>query len=141
MSKNTIYPCNELKDLQSITQQIIHSHPKNIILLKGDLGAGKTTFIKEFCECKKVIDKVTSPSFSIVNEYLTETNTKIYHFDFYRLEDENEAWDIGIEEYFESGNICLIEWPEKIPSLLPKDHSIIEIKKTGENRRAYCVTI
>ena len=105
-----------------------------IFLFYGDMGAGKTTLIKSLCEILDVTEPVTSPTFSIVNEYRGSPD-KIYHFDFYRLKNETEALDMGYEEYFYSGAYCFIEWPEKIPSFLP-EHSIrITIKVTGENSR------
>ncbi len=90
----------------------------NIWLLEGEMGAGKTTFVKEIVKELGTTATVTSPTFSIVNEYEL-SNQYIYHFDFYRLKNEAEAYDIGVNEYFESGNLCLVEWPDKIPSLIP----------------------
>lgn len=133
--------CNNLTELSIIAKKIGNLKLKNIILLKGDMGAGKTTFIKELCRQYGVPDKVTSPSFSIVNEYQTESFNKVYHFDFYRIEDEEEAWDLGTLEYFESGNICLIEWPERIPSLIPDNHTKIEIIKGQQEQRTYIITL
>ncbi|GAA5021545.1 hypothetical protein GCM10011506_02620 [Marivirga lumbricoides] len=90
-----------------------------IWLFEAEMGAGKTTFIKRLCEYLEVEDHISSPTFALVNEYNSPRTGNIYHFDFYRIEDELEAFDIGAEEYFYSGNLCLIEWPEMIPSLLP----------------------
>ncbi|MGB3468522.1 MAG: tRNA (adenosine(37)-N6)-threonylcarbamoyltransferase complex ATPase subunit type 1 TsaE [Cyclobacteriaceae bacterium] len=99
-------------------------HYKDITvwLFRGEMGAGKTTLIKQVCTDLDVIDIVNSPTFSIVNEYLTENDESIYHFDFYRIENEHEAVDIGTEEYFYSGQLCLVEWAEKIPSLIPPEY-------------------
>ncbi len=104
------------------------------IAFRGDLGAGKTTLIKNMCNLLGVIDNVSSPTFSIVNEYESGEELKVFHFDFYRLESEEEAFDLGIEDYFYSGNLCLIEWPSKIESLLPEKRLEIHISIAGEGR-------
>ena len=102
-----------------------------IIAFRGDLGAGKTALIKNMCNLLGVIDNVSSPTFSIVNEYESGEELKVFHFDFYRLESEEEAFDLGIEDYFYSGNLCLIEWPSKIESLLPEKRLEIHISIAG----------
>ena len=99
-----------------------------IILFEGPMGAGKTTLIKEFCRQMGVQENVSSPTFALVNEYETETGKLIYHFDFYRISDEREALNIGALEYFDSGNICLIEWPSLIPSLLPEHYLLVTLQ-------------
>jgi tRNA threonylcarbamoyladenosine biosynthesis protein TsaE len=101
----------------------------------GEMGAGKTTLIKEVCRQLKVTDNVTSPSFALVNEYRTISLESIYHFDFYRINDIHEAFDLGYEEYFYSGNLCLIEWPEKISELLPPQMGYVWLTKTGNDSR------
>lgn len=106
-----------------------------VFLFYGDMGAGKTTLIKSICACLGATDHVTSPTFSIVNEYNSASRQKIYHFDFYRIKSQTEALDMGYEEYFYSGNYCFIEWPEKIDGLLPENYIRVEIKVTGENSR------
>lgn len=106
-----------------------------IFLFYGDMGAGKTTLIKALCENLGTVETVTSPTFSIVNEYEGITE-RIYHFDFYRLKNETEALDMGYEEYFYSGAYCFIEWPEKIPNLLPDHYISIKIMVKGDNLRA-----
>ncbi|TLX73875.1 tRNA (adenosine(37)-N6)-threonylcarbamoyltransferase complex ATPase subunit type 1 TsaE [Labilibacter sediminis] len=93
----------------------------------GAMGAGKTTFIQALCEELKVVDVVNSPSFAIVNEYDTDAGDQVYHFDFYRLKEEEEAFDLGYEDYFFSGNYCFVEWPEKISSLLPQKRYDVKI--------------
>ena len=98
------------------------------------MGAGKTTFIKAFCKELGTADTVTSPTFSLVNEYEIE-NAVIYHFDFYRINKIEEAIDIGFDEYLYSGNICLIEWPENIEALLPEDTLHITIEIVDEKSR------
>lgn len=87
----------------------------------GGMGVGKTRLIQGICKQLEVKDEVTSPTFSLINSYLTTNGDNVYHFDFYRLEKEHEAFDIGVEEYFFSGDICLIEWPEKVEFILPDD--------------------
>ena len=103
--------------------------------LHGPMGAGKTTLVKAVVAELGVHETVASPTFSIVNEYRDKNNKPIYHFDFYRLKNETEAFDIGADEYFDSGNLCLIEWPEKIPSLLPADHFEIRLEIIDEDTR------
>ena len=106
----------------------------NIICFYGEMGVGKTTFIKEICKKLGVEDTVSSPTFSIINEYLTENNESVYHFDFYRIEKEEEAFDIGYEEYFYQGNLCLIEWPEKISLIIPENIIKVQITRSDEQR-------
>lgn len=93
----------------------------NIIAFEAPMGAGKTTFIKALCSYLGVKDVVNSPTFTIVNEYKSAKGFPIYHFDFYRINKLSEAMDIGVQEYFASDGLCLIEWPEKIADLLPDD--------------------
>ena len=106
----------------------------NIICFHGEMGVGKTTFIKEICKKLGVEDVVSSPTFSIINEYLTENDESVYHFDFYRIEKEEEVFDIGYEEYFYQGNLCLIEWPEKISSIIPENIIKVQITRSDEQR-------
>ena len=105
-----------------------------IIAFRGDLGAGKTTLIKNMCNFLRVKDSVSSPTFSIVNEYESVDRQRVYHFDFYRLESEEEAFDMGIEDYFYGENLCLIEWPSKIESLLPEKRLEVHISIAKEGR-------
>lgn len=107
---------------------------RKVVLFYGHMGAGKTTFINLFCKSLQVVDDTSSPTFSIVNEYHTEADEVVYHFDFYRLKSEMEAYDLGYEDYLYSGNVCLIEWPEKIPSLLPEDAIEFHINGMGDKR-------
>lgn len=119
---------SSLTELPAAAQQIIQFAGKQrIFLFYGDMGAGKTTFIKSLCEVLGVKESVTSPTFSIVNEYRGADAT-VYHFDFYRLKSQTEAFDMGYEEYFYSGAYCFIEWPEKIDDLLPDSYLKVSIK-------------
>jgi tRNA threonylcarbamoyladenosine biosynthesis protein TsaE len=99
------------------------------------MGAGKTTLIKVICEELGVIDETSSPTFSIVNEYLTEDDESIYHFDFYRLNKLEEAYDIGFEEYIYSDNYCLMEWAELVTSLLPEEYVSVKIDENEKGTR------
>jgi tRNA threonylcarbamoyladenosine biosynthesis protein TsaE len=101
----------------------------------GEMGAGKTTMIKEICKNLNVNDITSSPSFSLINEYQTNRGLKIFHFDFYRIRKKEEIFDLGYEEYFYSGNLCLIEWPEKVESLLPLPYYRIEISTGRKEKR------
>lgn len=125
-----------ITDLEEIARKIIGlAGDKTIWIFEGEMGAGKTTLIKAVCKELGVRSAVHSPTFSIVNEYITLEGDTIYHFDFYRLKRESEALDFGIEEYFDSGNICLLEWAEKIESLLPENCYTIRITVIDENSR------
>ena len=105
----------------------------HVWLFQGDMGAGKTTLIKSICKVLGVEETVTSPTFAIVNEYLSSRKEVLYHFDFYRINDETEALDIGIEEYFDSGCYCFVEWPNLISSLWPMGYLLVnlEVKEDG----------
>ena len=121
--------------LQTAATEIISfAGDTRIFLFYGEMGAGKTTLIKALCEFLGTTENVTSPTFSIVNEYIGGSR-KIYHFDFYRLKNQSEALDMGYEEYFYSDAYCFIEWPERIPDLLPQHYVNINIKVTGETSR------
>ena len=102
----------------------------------GDMGAGKTTFISEVCRLLGADDDSGSPTFSVVNEYLDKSGKPIYHFDFYRLEYPEEALDIGVEDYFYSGHLCLIEWPDRIGSLLPEEAVTVNISGNPDGTRS-----
>ncbi|MAC95583.1 MAG: tRNA (adenosine(37)-N6)-threonylcarbamoyltransferase complex ATPase subunit type 1 TsaE [Flavobacteriales bacterium] len=123
----------QLEDLPRIVQEILALKGKEQILaFSGEMGAGKTTLISAICNALKVQDAISSPTYSLVNEYLRENGEKVYHFDFYRIDSEEEAMDMGVEDYFESGALCLVEWPEKIENLLPENyiHVKISLQKT-----------
>ena len=123
---------SELERASTSLLELINDN--NIVCFYGEMGVGKTTFIKEICKKLGVEDVVSSPTFSIINEYLTENNESVYHFDFYRIEKEEEAFDIGYEEYFYQGNLCLIEWPEKISSIIPKNIIKVQMTRSDEQR-------
>lgn len=108
---------------------------ERIFAFKGKMGAGKTTFIKALCEQLGVEDNVCSPTFAIVNVYFSNKVGDVYHFDFYRLDNEAQALDIGVEEYFYSGNYCFMEWAENIPYLIPDNCIEVEIEETTSKTR------
>ncbi len=125
-----------LEDLRATVGEIIDfANGSNIWLFLGEMGAGKTTTIQAICERIGVLDSVHSPTFSIVNEYLTEDDKTVYHFDFYRIENVEEVFSIGIEEYFDSGNLCLLEWPQNIESVLPDTFVRIDITENPDRTR------
>jgi tRNA threonylcarbamoyladenosine biosynthesis protein TsaE len=124
-----------LDQIQEVAEQILASNPKKIILFNGEMGVGKTTLIKQLCKSLGVQDATSSPTFSLVNEYYTNDNQIVYHFDFYRLNKETEALDMGVDDYLYSGNWCFIEWSEKIASLLPEETSTVAIELLADGKR------
>lgn len=124
-----------LDQLEEVAQKIIANNPKKVILFHGEMGVGKTTLIKQLCKTLGVTGATSSPTFSLVNEYEANDNQLVYHFDFYRLNDEVEALDMGIDDYLYSGNWCFIEWAEKIPNLIPETHSVISISLLADGKR------
>ena len=109
---------------------------RRIIALRGKMGAGKTTLVAELMRQLKMDDEASSPTFAIANEYhSSETGQTVYHFDFYRLESSAEAYDIGIEDYWDSGNLCLMEWTENIEDILPEETLFVEIEEQEEGGR------
>jgi len=128
---------NNLLDLPSVAKQLIEfASTEKIFVFEGDMGAGKTTFIKKLCEALGVSDVVSSPTYSIVNEYESPSGS-VFHFDFYRIKDIQEAYDLGYEEYFYGGGICLIEWPERVDELLPEHYIKVEISVEAETQRLF----
>lgn len=125
-----------IEGLQRVAEStIILAGNYRIWLFEGEMGTGKTTFIKVLCKVFGVVDDVNSPTFALVNEYIDRQDTRFYHFDFYRIKNEEEAMDIGADEYFYSGDRCFIEWPEKIPSLIPDEFLRIFISINSDNTR------
>lgn len=125
---------NTLSDLPAVAKQLVKAiGEQRIVAFYGEMGAGKTTLIKAICEELGVDRIVSSPTFSIVNEY-TSPRGKIYHFDFYRIKNAGEAYDMGYEDYFYSKAYCFIEWPEKIAELMPLEYEKITITRDGEKR-------
>jgi tRNA threonylcarbamoyladenosine biosynthesis protein TsaE len=123
-----------LEEIPKVAQKILKVSSSKTLLFYGEMGSGKTTLIKEIVKQLGSNDKVSSPTFSLINEYQLE-NDKIYHFDLYRIENENEVFDIGIEEYLDDTSWLFIEWPEKIESLIHKEKSSISIIKEGFAQR------
>ncbi|RKS14188.1 tRNA (adenosine(37)-N6)-threonylcarbamoyltransferase complex ATPase subunit type 1 TsaE [Flavobacterium sp. 120] len=125
-----------IDQLEEVAQKIIAENPKKVILFHGEMGVGKTTLIKQLCKTLGVTGATSSPTFSLVNEYETDDNQLVYHFDFYRLNHETEALDMGVDDYLYSGNWCFIEWAEKIPNLIPETHSVITISLLPDGKRS-----
>ena len=126
-----------LSELSDVAREIIESlQGRTVVLFRGEMGAGKTTLISRIVEELGAEDNVTSPTFAIVNQY-EGTECRIYHFDFYRKERQEEAYDFGYEEYFYSGDLCLVEWPEKIEPLLPEDAMQVMIRVVDEDSRIF----
>lgn len=124
-----------IAEIQEVAQKIIAENPQKVILFNGEMGVGKTTLIKVLAKLLGVNDATSSPTFSLVNEYQATDNQKVYHFDVYRLKSESEALDMGIDEYLYSGHWCFIEWAEKIPNLIPTEHSVISIEMLPNGKR------
>ena len=108
---------------------------RKVFAFYGHMGAGKTTFIKALCEAMGVEDVITSPTFSLVNDYTDRNGNSIYHFDFYRIKKLEEVYDMGYEDYFYSGSLCLMEWPELIEELLPEDAVKVTITEQADGSR------
>ena len=135
---------NGVEQLVEVSDYLITLREEaDVIAFYGSMGAGKTTLIKNLCHRMGVTDEVNSPTFAIVNEYVTEEGESVYHFDFYRIKKLEEAFDIGYENYFYSGNLCLIEWPEMIEPLLPEKYIRVEIQhgETNDERIIHCQVI
>ncbi len=125
---------NQLSELPGVAAIILKENPKaRVFAFTGPMGSGKTTFIKILCENLGVEDKTGSPTYALVNEYQGREGVRLFHFDFYRIKNQQEALDMGFEEYLDSGAYCFIEWAEKVSSFLPNDHiEIILSVKEGE---------
>ena len=126
-------PISSLQELDSAAAQFLESAGEHIVIaFSGEMGAGKTTFIQALCRRLGVQVEINSPTFSLVNEYFTPAGNSIFHFDLYRIETQEELFDMGYEEYFFSGALCFIEWPEKARNLIPDDALWVNIV-IGEN--------
>jgi len=129
-----------VEKINSVAKEFLAKYGSyRIVAFYGEMGAGKTTFIKALCKAMNVEDEVNSPSFAIVNEYHTADDDVIFHFDFYRLKNIEEALDIGYEEYIYSGHYCFMEWPEKIGPLLPDNRLEVTIEETDDGKRIVSV--
>ncbi len=123
----------ELSQVADAIAEICKNYP--VIIFDGEMGAGKTTLISKVCQILKVEDEPSSPTFSIVNTYLSSEVGNLHHFDFYRIEDEEEAMASGLDEIIDSGDVCFIEWAEKIPNLLPENYVRVAIEVVDPNHR------
>ena len=124
-----------LENLAEIASLIISTAKNKTVLFYGEMGVGKTTLIKEICKQLEVVDTISSPTFSLVNEYKTSKNISIYHFDFYRITNQEEALDMGIEEYLYNNDWCLIEWPQNVENLLPLESVQIHLSILDNGKR------
>ncbi|MGS2738286.1 tRNA (adenosine(37)-N6)-threonylcarbamoyltransferase complex ATPase subunit type 1 TsaE [Sinomicrobium sp. M5D2P17] len=124
-----------LEEIDAVARQLLDEVSGKILLFYGDMGVGKTTLIKSLAHHLGVNDETGSPTFGLVNEYEGENRNLIYHFDFYRINDESEALDMGVEEYLYADAWVFIEWPEKIEGLLPEDAIAVRIEKSADGRR------
>ena len=137
--QDTTFEINNIEELSQVSDLLISLRDKsNIIAFYGNMGAGKTTLIKNLCAQLGVQDEVNSPTFALVNEYQTDTFDSIFHFDFYRIKSLEEVFDIGYEDYFYGGSLCLLEWPELIDPLMPEHFIKVEIT-FGETDDARCI--
>lgn len=121
-------------ELDFISKEIFEKFKSKVFLFYGEMGVGKTAFIKSICKHLNVVDVVSSPTFSIVNQYVNDQDEFMYHFDFYRTNNKNEIFDIGYEEYLFSDSYCFIEWPERLDNLLPDKYLEIKMKLNKGNR-------
>jgi tRNA threonylcarbamoyladenosine biosynthesis protein TsaE len=129
---NTTY---SLEKLPEVAAAIIATAKNKTLLFYGEMGVGKTTLIKEICKQLDVLDKISSPTFSLVNEYQTSKKEVVFHFDFYRITNEEEAFDMGIEEYLYNNDWCLIEWPQNVENLLPLESVEIHLSILENGQR------
>jgi len=130
------YIAETLNDLTEIAAAISDEYKEDqIFAFYGKMGSGKTTLIKEICQQKGVTGNIASPTFAIINEYITDKKEILYHFDFYRIEQEEEVYDVGIDDYFYQNAWCLVEWPNKIPNIIPEESITINIQKNSDETR------
>ena len=135
--KRTIHITSEEELAQVADAILAATGRRTVVAFRGEMGAGKTTLIREIVARLGSTDTVTSPTFAIVNQYKGKNRRTIYHFDFYRIDDIREAYDFGYEEYFYSGDLCLVEWPEKIERLLPENVVTVRISVDSETSRTF----
>ncbi len=129
-----------LSELPKVAEAVLGElRGRSVVLFRGPMGAGKTTLISRIAAALGAEDTVTSPTFALVNQYEGEGGRRIYHFDFYRINNVEEALDLGYEEYFYSGELCLVEWPEKIEPLLPEDAMTVTITVGEDERRCFTI--
>lgn len=132
---------DSLSDLDSVAEAVLQTlNGRNVVAFFAPMGAGKTTLISAIMAKLGSADIVTSPTFALVNQYYTDAKDAVYHFDFYRINNLSEAFDMGYEEYFYSGDLCLVEWPEKIEPLLPDDTMVVKIEILGESVRKFILS-
>lgn len=124
----------DLSHINEAAKFFLEANPPRVVLFHGEMGAGKTTFIKALCLALGVQSPTSSPTFSLVNEYEAAEGL-VYHFDMYRLKSESEALDFGMDDYLYSGNWCFIEWAEKIPNLIPDEHLVVSLTVTADEKR------
>lgn len=131
---------DSLAGLDGVADEVIRSlEGRSVVLLRGGMGAGKTTLVSRIAARLGAEDNVTSPTFALVNQYEGDGGRRIYHFDFYRIDRIEEVYDLGYEEYFYSGDLCLVEWPEKIEPLLPDDAMTVRIEAGEGERRTFVI--
>lgn len=132
----SVLKINSLEEINAVAKEFLSLvGDKRVFALHGAMGVGKTTFVKAICDTMGVEDTINSPTFAIVNEYHTPKEEIIYHFDFYRIDDVQEAYDFGYEDYFFSNAMCFIEWPEKIESILPEDTVVVLFEEEADGTR------
>ena len=133
----TIHSTSELPE---VAQAVIESlDGRSVVAFVGEMGAGKTTLISAIMEYLQSADTVTSPTFALVNQYFTGEGDAVYHFDFYRINSIAEAFDMGYEEYFYSGDLCLVEWPERVEQLLPDNAMVVRIEALDNTSRRFVI--
>jgi tRNA threonylcarbamoyladenosine biosynthesis protein TsaE len=137
MKEIVIDSLNELKDVAEAVIERLDG--RNVVALYGPMGAGKTTLISAIMEHLGSTDNVTSPTFALVNQYNTADEQPVYHFDFYRINRIEEAFDMGYEEYFYSGDLCLVEWPELVEQLLPEEAMVVKIEILSPTERKFTI--
>jgi len=134
-SAKHVLRATQLDELLEIARQVAQVLPATgVVLFEGEMGAGKTTFIRALCQVLGVVDEVSSPTYALVNEYHTALGFKVYHFDLYRTEGPSDLLGVGVEEYFAEKALCFIEWPDRLGYLQPADAVVIAVKDCGDYR-------